>query len=161
MTNGTHFTHIPPPFPPPGRPPPLGFSVKPTPPPRRKGGGRGRGVGGGGGAEAPFTAKTSPFFSENAFNANRAIRIAVQRTQGLRGPVSVFRGRYDRQRTLVIRIAAITLASDSAITLERFRPSKLSSDSLIYYHSFRHHYMFNLKTITSCGYLMVFVANFG
>ena len=39
----------------------------------------------------------------------------------------VFRGRYDRQRTLVIRIAAITLASDSAITLARFRPSKLQS----------------------------------
>ena len=35
----------------------------------------------------------------------------------------VFRGRCDRQRTLVIRIAAIILASDSAITLERFRPS--------------------------------------
>ena len=36
----------------------------------------------------------------------------------------IFRGRYDRQRTLLIRIAAITLASDSAITLARFRPSK-------------------------------------
>ena len=35
-----------------------------------------------------------------------------------------FWGRYDCQRTLVIRIAAITLASDSAITLARFRPSK-------------------------------------
>ena len=59
-------------------------------------------------------------------NANRAIRIAAQRTQGLRGPNSVFlRGRYDRQRTLVIRIAAITLASDSAITIARFRPAKL------------------------------------
>ena len=34
------------------------------------------------------------------------------------------RGRYDHQRTLVIRIAAITLASDSAITIARFRPSK-------------------------------------
>ena len=31
------------------------------------------------------------------------------------------------QRTLVIRIAAIILASDSAITLARFRPSKLAS----------------------------------
>ena len=39
----------------------------------------------------------------------------------------VFRGRYDRQRTLVIRIAAITLASDSAITIVRFRPSKRAS----------------------------------
>ena len=38
-----------------------------------------------------------------------------------------FGGRYDRQRTLAIRIAAITLASDSAITMARFRPSKLPS----------------------------------
>ena len=38
----------------------------------------------------------------------------------------VFRMRYDRQRTLVIRIAAITLASDSAITIARFCPSKVS-----------------------------------
>ena len=36
-----------------------------------------------------------------------------------------FRKRHDRQRTLVIRVAAITLASDSAITLARFRPSKV------------------------------------
>ena len=56
----------------PGSPPwktprPLGFSAKPPPPPRRKGGGgEGPGVGGGG-AEAPFTAKTSPLFGENAF----------------------------------------------------------------------------------------------
>ena len=35
-----------------------------------------------------------------------------------------FGGRYDRQRTLAIRIAAITLASDSARTIMRFRPSK-------------------------------------
>ena len=35
-----------------------------------------------------------------------------------------FRGRYDRQRTLAIRIAAITLASDSVITIARFHPSK-------------------------------------
>ena len=40
----------------------------------------------------------------------------------------VFRGRYDCQRTLVIRIAAITLASDSAITIARFRPSKLATN---------------------------------
>ena len=33
-------------------------------------------------------------------------------------------GGYDRQRTLAIRIAAITLASDSARTTARFRPSK-------------------------------------
>ena len=39
---------------------------------------------------------------------------------------SVWGGEYDRQRTLVIPIAAITLASDSAITIARFRPSKLT-----------------------------------
>ena len=43
----------------------------------------------------------------------------------------VFRGRYDRQRTLVIRIAATTLASDSALTLARFRPSKLRRQAAI------------------------------
>ena len=37
----------------------------------------------------------------------------------------LFEGRYDCQRTLAIRIAAITLANDSAITIARFRPSKL------------------------------------
>ena len=37
-----------------------------------------------------------------------------------------FGGRYDRQRTLAIRIAAITLASGSAITIARFRPSTLN-----------------------------------
>ena len=36
-----------------------------------------------------------------------------------------FRDRYDRQRTLAIRIATITLASDSATTIARFRPSKV------------------------------------
>ena len=35
-------------------------------------------------------------------------------------------GGYDRQRTLAIRIAAITLASDSAIIIARFRPSKVA-----------------------------------
>ena len=41
----------------------------------------------------------------------------------------VFRGQYDRQRTLVFRIAAVTLASYSAITIARFRPSKLPRNS--------------------------------
>ena len=40
-----------------------------------------------------------------------------------------FGGRYDRQRTLVIRIAAITLASDSAITIRGFRPSKVTAEN--------------------------------
>ena len=35
-----------------------------------------------------------------------------------------FGGRYDHQRTLVIRIAAISLASDSSTTIARFRSSK-------------------------------------
>ena len=57
-------------------------------------------------------------------NANCAIRIAAQRTQGLWGPISVFWGEHERQRTLPIRIAAVTLTSDFAITVARFRPSK-------------------------------------
>ena len=55
-------------------------------------------------------------------NSNRAIRITAQRTQGLpstRTKFCVFRGRYDCQRTLVIRIAAITLASNSAISKKK------------------------------------------
>ena len=38
-----------------------------------------------------------------------------------------FGGRYDHQRTLVIPITAITLASDSRITITRVRPSKLQT----------------------------------
>ena len=60
-------------------------------------------------------------------NTNRAIQIATERTQGLRGLISVFWGRYEHQRSLAIRIAAITLASDSAITTARFRPSKVQN----------------------------------
>ena len=41
----------------------------------------------------------------------------------------MFWGGYDRQRTLAIRIAAITLASDSAITIARFRPSKVAKNA--------------------------------
>ena len=36
-----------------------------------------------------------------------------------------FGWRYERQQTLPIRIAAVTLACDSAITVARFRPSKV------------------------------------
>ena len=36
-----------------------------------------------------------------------------------------WRERYDRQRTLVIRITTVALASDSLITVRRFCPSKL------------------------------------
>ena len=43
--------------------------------------------------------------------ANRAIRIAAQRTQGLWGPITVFGARYEHQRTRAIRITSITLAS--------------------------------------------------
>ena len=39
---------------------------------------------------------------------------------------------YELQRTLAIRIAAITLASDSAITIARFRPSKVCMCVCIY-----------------------------
>ena len=53
-------------------------------------------------------------------NANRAIRIAAQRTQGLQDQILCFGGRYELQRTLAIQVAAITLASDSATTIARF-----------------------------------------
>ena len=39
-----------------------------------------------------------------------------------------FGGRYELQRTLALRIATISLASDSAITIARFRPSKLGRE---------------------------------
>ena len=42
-----------------------------------------------------------------------------------------FGKRYDNQRTLVIRIAVITLASDSAITIARFCPSKFRSQFIL------------------------------
>ena len=42
-----------------------------------------------------------------------------------------FGGRYVCQRTLVIRIAVITLASDSAITIARFRPLRV-----VFFYSF-------------------------
>ena len=41
-----------------------------------------------------------------------------------------FGGWYDRRRSLVIRIALITLASDSVKTMLRFRPSKPSTDCM-------------------------------
>ena len=41
-----------------------------------------------------------------------------------------FGGRYNRQPTLAIRIAAIPLAGDSAITIARFRPSKVGGQSV-------------------------------
>ena len=62
--------------------------------------------------------------SVKRMNANRAIRIAAQRMQGLQDWSPCFGGD-DRQQMLAIRIAAITLACASAITLARFRPSKL------------------------------------
>ena len=63
-------------------------------------------------------------------NANRAIRIAAQRTQGYEDQILCFGWRYELQRTLAIRIAAITLASDSAVTIARFRPSKISLERM-------------------------------
>ena len=65
-------------------------------------------------------------------NANRAIRIAAHNE---RGPVRTNfcasgGGRYGRQRPLAIRIAMITLACDSAITIARFLPSKVMNEQL-------------------------------
>ena len=45
-------------------------------------------------------------------------------------------GRYGHQRTLAIRIATRTLASDSVISIARFRPSKLSPKVLDLYGCF-------------------------
>ena len=59
----------------------------------------------------------------NRMNADRAIRTAAQRTQGLWGLISMFLREIWRP-TLAIRIAAVTLARDSAIIIARFRPSK-------------------------------------
>ena len=56
-------------------------------------------------------------------NANRTIRIS----KAYEDKFLCLRGTHDRQRTLVIRIAAITLTSDSAITIAQFRPSKYAS----------------------------------
>ena len=55
-------------------------------------------------------------------NANRMTQIAAT-MQGLLGRFWC-RERCDRQRALVIRTAAISLASDSLITIAQFRPSK-------------------------------------
>ena len=60
----------------------------------------------------------------NECQSRDSIRIAVQRTRGLWGPNSVFWGRYEHQRALVVRIAVITLASNSVIAIARFCPSK-------------------------------------
>ena len=53
---------------------------------------------------------------------------------------------------LVIRIAAITLASDSAITIARFRPSKLS-----YY---KHNRNGNLSVLLQQWYLLSILIRF-
>ena len=73
-----------------------------------------------------------------------------------------FRGRYDRQQTLVIRIAAITLASDSVITLARFRPSKLSKGLLLsffifFFLSLSVH--LSLRLFNSCTVLLLVATN--
>ena len=54
-------------------------------------------------------------------NANRVMRTTMQRTHGLLGPDSVFiKRRYDCQQTLVIRIAATTLAGDYVMPIARY-----------------------------------------
>ena len=59
-------------------------------------------------------------------NANWVIQIAAQRTQRLWGPIPVISGGiWVPTNAIVIQIAAIALASDSAITIAWFRPSKV------------------------------------
>ena len=53
-------------------------------------------------------------------NANRAIPLAANAGSTRTNFCVFFKGRDDGQRTLVIRIAAATLANDSAITPARF-----------------------------------------
>ena len=65
----------------------------------------------------------------------------------------VFGGRCDRQRTLVIRIAAITLTSDSAITIARFRPSKMMHVGLFFHH-FKGSAERLILVLFFCGFLM-------
>ena len=67
----------------------------------------------------------------------------------------VFRERYDRQRTLVIRIAAITLASDSAITIARFRPSKVLLLTSILMYTCKH---LRAKADQQCAFQTVTVS---
>ena len=55
-------------------------------------------------------------------NTNCTVRIATQRVQSYEDQCLCFGGRYDRQRTLVIPITAIALASDSLITIARLCP---------------------------------------
>ena len=95
-------------------------------------------------------------------NANRAIRIARHNERKVyEDLICVFTGRYDRQRLLVIRIAAITLASDSAITLERFRPSKPPPPMLIYIYIYIYIYTFFVSNsvLTLYGFILASVLN--
>ena len=85
--------------------------------------------------------RQSLVFSERGQLSQAILQVQVERMLNERTPIARsepqhnerrvcedqflwFGGRYDRQRTLAIRIAAITLTSDSANTIARFRPSK-------------------------------------
>ena len=70
----------------------------------------------------------------------------------------MFFGRYDRRRTLVIRIAAITLAGDSVITLAQFRPSKLRIERNEKENQGTH---LNKKSGLTCNCNKRFLGNFG
>ena len=71
----------------------------------------------------PFRSSTWNEYYTNGRQSRGSKRSAAN-AGSTRTNFCVFRGRCDHQRTLVIRVAAITLASDSAITLARFRLSK-------------------------------------
>ena len=74
----------------------------------------------------PFRSSTWNEYYTNECQSSDSDRSATN-AGSMRTKFCVSRGRYDRQRTLVIRITGITLASDSATTIARFRPSKLGN----------------------------------
>ena len=66
-------------------------------------------------------------------NANYAIsNRSTRNARSMRTSFCVLGGRYDRQRTRVIRIAAITLAGSSAITIAHLRHDLVSPIALLW-----------------------------
>ena len=72
----------------------------------------------------PFRNSTGNEYYTNERQSRDSNR-GTTNAESMRSNFCVFRGRYDCQRTLVLRIAVIALASNSAITIARFFASKL------------------------------------
>ena len=71
----------------------------------------------------PFRSSTWNGYYTNESQSRDSNRSATN-AGSTRTKSCVFRGRYNRQPMLLIQIAATTLASDSAMTIARFHPSK-------------------------------------